>query len=106
MLAHAGDTFDDLYGRADEALYAAKRDGRNRCGLADGALAVAESGARSVTSAYTRGLYSAKVHPSVRRICVSAMEASAFATRTKRAMGIMGGREEIVRPREIRKERV
>lgn len=32
-LAHAGDSFDDLYCRADEALYAAKRDGRNRCGF-------------------------------------------------------------------------
>lgn len=33
-LAHAGDSFDDLYCRADEALYAAKRDGRNRCDIA------------------------------------------------------------------------
>ena len=106
VLAHAGDTFDDLYGRADEALYAAGARRPQPVRPCRRCFAVAESGARSVTSAYTRGLYSAKVHPSVRRICVSAMEASAFATRTKRAMGIMGGREEIVRPREIRKERV
>lgn len=36
-LASAGDSFDDLYRRADEALYEAKRDGRNRCGFADDA---------------------------------------------------------------------
>lgn len=30
-LSKPGESFDDLYRRADEALYAAKRDGRNRC---------------------------------------------------------------------------
>ena len=32
-LSKPDESFEDLYRRADEALYAAKRDGRNRCGF-------------------------------------------------------------------------